>query len=242
MFRAEAQGKKLHFETVGVIGGNEVFGDRETGSHWQQSTLEAISGPMKGQHLQLYPFLLTSWGEWRRLHPNTLVLKPLPGYADRIPEENRMIREGLSGRGTAPDGVLRKDGRLPPKAMVLGLDVQGANMAFPLAALRQVRVVNDQLGGQPILVVHQPGSDTTTAYVARLNGKVLKFSAANQDATELRDSETYSRWDAYGNCTSGRLAGSHLEPLILEPEYWFAWSEFHPNTTIYSVGARSGAQ
>ena len=235
MFRAEAQGKKLHFQTVGVIGGNEVFGDKETGSHWQQSSLEAISGPLKGQHLELFPFLLTSWGEWRKLHPDTLVLKPLPGYAERIPEMNRMIREGLSGRGSAPDGVLRKDDRLAPKAMVLGLDVKGANKAFPLTALRETRVINDQLGGEPILVVHQTGSDTTTAFLARRNGKALRFSAANRDATELTDDETHSRWDAYGKCVSGPLAGSRLEALILEPEYWFAWSEFHPNTGIYSA-------
>ena len=235
MFRAEAKGKKLHFETVGVIGGNEVFGDKETGSHWQQSSLTAISGPLKGEHLELYPFLLTSWGEWRRMHPDTLVLKPTPGYAELIPEMNRLIREGLSGRGAAPAGVLRKDDRLPPKAMILGLDFKGANEAFPLAALRQARVVNDRLGGEPILVVHQPASDTTTAFLARLNGRTLQFRAANSDTTELTDRETGSRWDAYGKCTSGPLAGSYLTPLTLEPEYWFAWSEFHANTAIYKA-------
>ena len=235
MFRAEAKGQKLHLETVGVIGGNEVFGDKETGSHWQQSSLTAISGPLQGEHLELYPFLLTSWGEWRRMHPDTLVLKPTPGYAERIPEENRLIREGLSGNGAAPPGVLRKDDRLPPKTMVLGLDVNGSNKAFPLTALREARVINDQLGGEPVVIVHQPGSDTTTAFVAGLNGQTLQFSAANHDATELTDNKTHSRWDPYGNCTSGKLAGSHLKPLILEPEYWFAWSEFHTNTGIYSA-------
>lgn len=87
MFRAEEKGKKLHFETVGVIGANEVFGDKETGSHWQQSTLTAISGPLKGEHLELYPFLLTSWGEWQRMHPNTLVLKPRPGMPNAFPRK-----------------------------------------------------------------------------------------------------------------------------------------------------------
>ena len=228
------QGRKLHFDTVGLIGVNEVFGDRETGSHWQQSTLEAISGPLKGQHLQLYRFLLTSWGEWHRLHPDTLVLKPLPGYAERIPARNRDIREGLSGRGAMPDGVLRKDSRLPPKAMIFGLDVNGENQAFPRSTLQQARVVNERLGGEPILVVHQPGSDTTTAFRARVKRQALRFQAANRGATELSDTETHSRWDAYGNCVSGKLKGARLEPLILEPEYWFAWSEFHPNTTVYS--------
>ena len=233
MFRAEAKGKQLHFENAGVIGGNEVFRDRESGSRWQQSSLEAISGPMKGEHVKLYPFLLTNWGEWRKLHPDTLVLKPLPGYAERVAETNKRVLDGLSQRGSAPDGVLRTDKRLPPKTMILGLDAGGANKAFPLNALRQTRVINDTLGGEPVLVVHQPGSDTTTAFLAQLNGKALKFTAGNQDATELTDDETHSRWDAYGRCMSGRLAGTQLQSLILEPEDWFAWSEFHPDTAIY---------
>ena len=233
MFRAEAQGKELHFENAGVIGGNEVFRDRESGSRWQQSSLEAISGPMKGEHVKLYPFLLTNWSEWRKLHPDTLVLKPLPGYAERIPETNRRVLDGLSQLGSAPDGVLRTDKRLTPKTMILGLDAGGADKAFPLNALRATRVINDTLGGEPVLVVHQPGSDTTTAFSARVNGRTLKFTPVNPDATELTDAETHSRWDAYGRCTSGRLAGTQLQSLILEPEYWFAWSEFHPDTAIY---------
>ncbi len=111
MFRAEAKGQPLVLDNAGVAEGNEVFKDRGTGSRWQQSSLKAISGPLQGTRLQLYPFLLTNWEEWRRLHPDTLVLKPLPGYADRIAEKNKMIREGLSGTGAAPDDVSAKDYR-----------------------------------------------------------------------------------------------------------------------------------
>jgi len=233
VFRAEARGKALILDNAGVVGGNEVFKDRETGSRWQQSSLEAISGPMQGEHLKLYPFLLTSWQEWRRLHPDTRVLKPLPGYADRIAEKNAMIRQGLSGEGAAPSDVTYRDDRLKPKTMILGVDVDGASKAFPLEALRRERVVNDRLGGKPILIAHQPASDTTTAFVARAGGRTLTFAAANEGATELTDRETKSRWTAYGECISGPLKGSTLEAIILEPEYWFAWSEFHRDTEIY---------
>ena len=233
MFRAEARGKALILDNAGVVGGNEVFKDRETGSRWQQSSLEAISGPMQGEHLKLYPFLLTSWQEWRRLHPDTRVLKPLAGYADRIAEKNAMIRQGLSGEGAAPSDVTYRDDRLKPKTMILGVDVDGASKAFPLEALRRERVVNDRLGGKPILIAHQPASDTTTAFVARAGGRTLTFAAANEGATELTDRETKSRWTAYGECISGPLKGSTLEAIILEPEYWFAWSEFHRDTEIY---------
>ena len=234
MFRAAAQGKPLFFDNAGVAEGNEVFKDRETGSRWQQSSLEAISGPLRGEHLDIYPFLLTSWGEWRRLHPDTLVLKPLPGYADRIPAKNAMIRDGLSGEGAAPADVTYHDSRLKPRTMILGLDVAGASKAFPLDALRRVRVVNDLIGGTHVVVVHQPASDTTTAFVARAAGRTLTFAAAGADATVLVDRETGSRWDPYGACRSGPLKGSTLTPIVLEPEYWFAWSEFHRDTAIYA--------
>ena len=230
-------GKPLILDDSGVVGGNEVFKDRGTGSTWQQSSLQAISGPLKGKHLKLYPFLLTSWGEWHRLHPATLVLKPLPGYAERIPKVNAMIAAGVSDAAPAPKGVLRNDPRLKPHTMILGLDVKDASEAFPLDALRKQRVIQVELGGEPVLVVHQADSDTTTAFVARANGKTLHFEAApNASSMELMDQQTKSRWTPYGKCIAGPLKGAHLRPLILEPEYWFAWSEFHTGTKIFGSG------
>ncbi len=239
MFRAVVDGKPLQFDDAGVVGGNEVFSDRETGSRWQQSSLEAISGPMRGKHLQLYPFLLTNWREWRRVHPETLVLEPLPDYAERIPEMNAMIRVGVSVEAAAPKGMLRVDSRLAPHTMILGLDVKdGASETFPLTELRKAQVIQVELGGEPIVVVHQSDSDTTTAFTARVRGRDLHFKALTKAAAmELTDRETHSRWTAYGKCVAGRLKGTSLEPLILEPEYWFAWSEFHPDTTIFQSEA-----
>ena len=225
-------------ENAGVVGGNEVFKDTETGSRWQQSSLEAISGPLQGEHLELYPFLLTSWEEWRRLHPNTLVLKPLPGYAERIPAKNAQLRAGFPTTKAAPDDVVRRDDRLKAYTKIIGLCVGDASRAFPIDALERGRVVNEELGGTPILVVHQPKSETTTAFVARAKGQRLTFAETNTSATALVDRETRSRWNAYGECTSGKLKGTRLETLIMEPEYWFAWSEFHPSTTIYAPPSR----
>ena len=237
MFRAQAKGKALQFDTAGVVGGNEVFKDRQTGTRWQQSSLEAISGPLKGEHLELFPFVLTNWSEWVKVHPGTLVLKPLPGYADRLAIMNAEISAGLSGKGAAPPGVLHKDSRLPPKTMVLGLDVEGVNKAFPLTALRAARVVNDRFGTKPVVIVHQPDSDTTTAFVARIKGRSLRFEAADAHVSAMIDLETHSRWDPYGLCIAGKLRGSQLDTLVLEPEYWFAWSEFHPGTGIFPAPA-----
>jgi hypothetical protein len=234
VFRAEAKGRRLVFENAGVVGGNEVFKDNETGSRWQQSSLEAISGPLVGERLNLYPFLLTNWEEWHRLHADTLVLKPLPGYADRIRDKNAQLKAGISITQAAPKDVLRRDDRMKPYAKIIGLTVGDASRAFPLDALARTLVANEELGGQPIVVVHQTKSDTTTAFVAKVEGRRLTVTATRADATALTDRETQSTWSPYGECTAGRLKGAQLESLIMEPEYWFAWSEFHPTTSIYS--------
>lgn len=234
-FKAVAAGRQLTLEDSDVVGGNEVFKDTETGSRWQQSSQEAISGPLQGTRLQLFPFLLTSWSEWHRLHPDTLVLKPLPGYADRIAAVNEQIRKGVRSESAAPKGVSHVDDRLKPHEMILGLDIQDSSEAFPLAVLREAKIINAQLGGQSILIVHQPESDTTTAFVSEAKGRKLTFKAAGSQSTELIDEQTHSRWDPYGKCISGSLRGTQLRSQILEPEYWFAWSEFHPKTAIYSA-------
>ena len=95
------------------------------------------------------------------------------------------------------------------------------------------------MGGTPVLVIHQPPSDTTTAFEARLKDRTLRFLPADDKASKLADLETGSTWNVYGLCLAGPLEGSQLKPLILIAEFWFAWSEFHPKTTIYTLGDRN---
>lgn len=240
MFRAENKHKHLHLDYDSMVAANEVFKDRETGSRWQQSTGEAISGPLKGAHLAIYPFLRTTWREWKQQHPGTLVLKPLPGYAENLAGMNRLIDRAKLGDGAAPKGAQGHDDRLRPKETVAGLRIGNETVAFPFSELRKARVVNYRLGGEPLVIIHQPSSDTTTAFVARAKGKLLSFQAANADASSLVDLETHSSWNAYGLCLSGALKGTRLKQLVLEPEFWFAWSEFHPGTKVFSAsGAAS---
>lgn len=236
MIRAEAKGRTLHFDYDSMNGSNEVFRDRETGSKWQQTLATAISGPLKGIHLQLYPFVLTRWGEWRKQHPDTLVLKPLPGYQERMPGMNKFLNQEwslvVSGK-PAPAGAFGHDTRLPARETILGLEIAGASKAYPLPALQHVRVINDRVGGSPVLVVHQAKSDTTTAFDPRIDGRILKFRAADAESNRLIDLDTHSTWNAYGLCLSGKLERSQLKPLVLEPEFWFAWSEFRPRTELF---------
>src|SRR6185437_2963248 len=55
----------------------------------------------------------------------------------------------------------------------------------------------------------------------------------------LIDMETHSSWNPYGLCLEGTLKGTQLKALIMEPEFWFAWSEFHPQTKVFLANAAS---
>ncbi len=228
----------LHFDYDSMVGSNEVFKDRETGSKWQQTLSTAISGPLKATHLEPYPFLLTQWGEWRKQHPDTLVLKPLPGYAELVPGMNKYINQQWSSVASgepAPPGAFKSDNRLPARETILGLEAGAESKAYPLSALQKERVINDRLGRDAVVIVHQPKSDTTTAFDAMGGGRTLKFRSADPEADRLVDLETHSTWNAYGRCLSGKLKGTQLHQFILEPEFWFAWSEFRPETHVYGV-------
>jgi len=236
VFRAEAKGRALHFQYDRMVGANEVQKDLETGTSWQQATGEAIDGPLKGTRLTLYPVVRTTWGEWRRRYPQTMVLKPLPGYAELMPSRSERIKDVTRvGPEGAPNGALGLDKRLPARETVAGLEVDRESVAYPFSELRVARVVNDRVGGLPIVIVHQPSSDTTTAFDARANGKVLRFQPANDDASSVIDLETRSTWNAYGLCLEGTLKGTQLKQVILVPQFWFAWSQFHQGTRIFTA-------
>jgi hypothetical protein len=82
-----------------------------------------------------------------------VVLKPSPGYDERRPNLSKRINAvTLSGQGDAPKSAFVHDDRLRPKQVVAGLRIGSNTKAFPFSELRIVRVVNNRVGGVPVLV------------------------------------------------------------------------------------------
>jgi hypothetical protein len=241
VFRAEIDGKILTMNLEGLNGLNFFMSDNQTHSMWQQATGLAFDGPMKGKRLAMVNFLLTNWSEWRKLHPDTLALTPDPVFL----EKGKAFFAGLGRGGTPPEGrgrgapqmylgrPLRSDSRLAEREQVVGLEIGDAHKAYPIALLRQQSVVNDQVGNLPVLLAHSSANNTTTAFVRKLRGRTLTFEAAELGA--LLDKETRSKWNMYGECTSGQLKGAKLEKLTALPSFWFSWAQFFPDTAVFSV-------
>src|SRR3989442_12999975 len=50
-----------------------------------------------------------------------------------------------------------KDGRLPPMERVVTISLHGEDVAYPFSVMEKVRVVNDTVGGRPIVVLFTKG-------------------------------------------------------------------------------------
>ena len=229
-------GQTLTFDLFGLRGSNFVMRDRQTESLWQQATGEAFEGPLKGKRLTMVPFLLTTWGEWRAQHRETLALVPQPSHQDQYRQKLQRMASLRTSAGPERK-ILRDDPRLPPHEQIRGLEVGGGHKAYPLALLRKQTVLNDQVGSMPVLLVHSAASDTTTAFSRLLRGRTLTFRTAKLGAAEMEDSETGSKWTPYGECISGKLKGEKLDSITPLPSFWFSWAEFYPDTQVFSAAA-----
>ena len=111
---------------------NKLMYDRATQSLWNTLWGTPVVGPLVGEGIRLprRSVVTTTWGEWRRRHPDTEVLDLDTGHS-------RDYAEGAAYRDYfATDDLMfntsQVDTRLANKAEVLGLVLPGEN-AEPLA-------------------------------------------------------------------------------------------------------------
>ncbi len=231
--------------------GNLVLYDRATGSLWSQLLGRAIRGPRTGERLRLLPSRLTTWGEWREGHPDTRVLLPPPhSNTVRGPDAtfdytvDSYLSYGTSstvGRG----GTAFEDDRLHPKAPVVGVASEasastergespaeggGEARAYPLTTVERLRVVNDTVGGRPVVVAVTPDR-SLVAYDRRVDDRALRFLPVGRGYARAGG----SRWRlATGRAVDGPHEGRRLSPATERSSmFWFAWVKLYPDTEVY---------
>ena len=214
-----------------------VMYDHQTDTLWSQFLSRGVKGPLANTSLDILPVLQTTWQQWLKLHPDTLVLDKGGRY--RTDSYEGYYRSGSAGI----IGESNKDRRLPRKELVLGVDLAGDAKAYPFQAMAGQSVINDFFDGNHILVTFDPLTETGAAFDRSLEGRVLIFQAGmeNREGVQLlQDTETGSTWQALtGWAIDGPLEGAALARLPSFYAFWFAWSDFHPETALYGADALS---
>jgi hypothetical protein len=136
--------------------------------------------------------------------------------------------------------------RIPAEAPVVGLEVSGISCVYPLQVLDKVEVVNDQIEGQPFLVVYNPMTATARSvviYEPLVSGHrvTMGLSGYHLDSQPiLYDRGTESLWvqaEEGLRAIAGKQKGVQLR-LIGQPSPtpWAEWRARHPRSRLI-VGA-----
>ena len=214
---------------AGLYNGLFVMADRQTGSVWTHFDGTVLQGPLAGQDIALTiePMAHTTWEKWTEAHPNTLVLD----WYDEFAGGYRDVTAGRGGlSGLFVDTLVNDDDRLPGNELVLGAGVGTDFRAYVLAdAGDGLTVINDELGGAPIIVVLDPSTFFGLAFSATVNGESRTFNA---DRDELID-DTGTSWTFEGVAIDGPEAGMSLDFVTSFVSEWYGWAAYHPDTGIY---------
>ena len=246
VFAREVNGQVLTFGVSGKLIMNAVvLYDHQTDTLWSQFLQTAVQGPQTGTKLKLVPVQLTTWEAWRDQHPDTLVL-------DKGVDSQGSLYEGFdptsfdpylsyyAGSNAGILGETNTDDRLDVKALVLGIDVGRVQKAYSMQDLSLQPVVNDTYDGRAIVVTFDPIVGTTAVFDRSFDDGMVTFELADQrgdGVVLLRDEQTGSIWNgATGVALSGPLEGRQMEQLASFVSFWFAWTDFYPDTLLYVPG------
>ncbi len=184
--------------------------------------------------------------------PAEAVAKPLPPEQDPKALYGFTITQQLVDRakiipgGPGRDGIHAVDAptfasaeaadAIAPETPVLGISIGGDARAYLTPVLEYHQVVNDDVGGVPLVVTYDPLTGAPLAWKRSVGGRTLRFGISGllyNSGFLLYDRETQSLWSQFdGRAIAGPLAGKQLEAVSLRQEDFAAWLAREPKTKI----------
>ena len=221
--------KDYGYEFYGWRGGVMVVKGKD-GTLWSALSGIAFDGPKKGQRLERLPSLMTDWGYWLMLHPESTAYNLFDGKKYPLAE----LPAELSAEAKESMGNL--DSRLVPLANVLGVEIGAKTKAYPLDGSGERACFTDELAGQTVAVFWYKPTRSAIAYNGSLNGRKLTFYAddISPETAPFKDKETATRWTLAGRGVDGPLKGEELSWVRSIQCRWYAWAAEYPKTEVYA--------
>jgi hypothetical protein len=193
--------------------GSRAVGDRET--------LESYRFPLE-------PLLV----------PRPLIATPLVRDGVRVLDQPPVI----SNERAMEDDVAGRGKYLVPSDRVIGVGIGGEARAYPIRVLNWHEIVNDTVGGRPLLITYNPLCDSSAVFEREIDGEVLEFgfsgllARSNLLLYDRRPRESrqslWSQLEARAIAGPAAARGQQLELVPFVVEHWGRWRERHPETTV----------
>lgn len=180
-----ASGTSSTFGVSGkLVNSNLIMYDRASDSRWPQILAKAIDGPSTGASLQELPVVWTTWGKWKKKHPDTKVLSRSTDFLRNYgksgdPYGSYLAKDkGYYGSEAMLFTPIVDDRQLHPKAVVVGVrDATGNAAAILKERLRREKRVEVQLGNRIAVVSYDAALDSHSAAVKDSGQWINSFDA-----------------------------------------------------------------
>ena len=120
--------------------------------------------------------------------------------------------------------------------LVLGYESGDEAFAYPVNILNFHEMVNDVIGGDPVLITYCPLCVSGVVFSREVDGQTLTFgntSALYQSDLVMYDHQTGTYWfQVAGEAVVGTMTGSHLDSLPSATMPWGRWKSLHPDTPL----------
>ena len=136
------------------------------------------------------------------------------------------------------ESIAKAQAWLAPTSPVISLEVGGSARAYPMAILIWHEIVNDTLGGVPVVVTFCPLCNTALVFERTLDGTVHDFgTTGNLRFSDLvmYDRQTESWWQqATGEAIVGTLTGKKLTFLAAQIVSLADFADAYPDGDVLS--------
>lgn len=239
-FEASLHGRPMDLRCVTAFNNNIIYFDRASGNYIQQLEATVIAGPDTGASLAGVPVVIARWDDWRKLYPHTtLYFAPPTALRDRMVALmlKWLIPVHKLARRDRPwhriQGML--DPRRRAMEFVIGVEIQQDAVAYPVEVAHRRGIIEDQVGGTPLVVFADRRADVVAVFDRRVGSRLLSFEAGTGGGQIARDRETGSQWSINGEAQDGPLRGSRLAAVPhFNKLFWFSWALFKPSGRLHT--------
>lgn len=229
-YESKIAGKTLTFRVTGLLyNANDLLVDIQTRSYWQQITGEAVTGDKIGKNLTKIPTEMTTWGLWKARHPETLLLSANTGF-DRDYTINPYVGYEESENTQYFPGVENRT--LFVKDIIYGVAFNDGSKAYPKNNATSAGVINDMVGKNKLLIMHDKDLDTVKIFSRVLKSSELNFKLMDG---KIIDTNTNSVWNYDGVAIDGPMNTEKLKRVDATHSFWYVWAAFYPKTEIFRV-------
>ncbi len=227
LYETKVDGIKHELGTSGFLyRSNKLMYDRATHSLWSALEGRPVVGPLVGQGIQLpwRSVITTTWGEWKKRHPDTRVLSLDTGH-ERDYSEGAAYRDYFStDRLMFP--VPTPDKRLANKDEILALTTLDRAKALAISArfLRRNPIYHVEFAGLDLLVL----TDKTGGNRVYQIEPGERFALSDEDGLLGPDGR---QWQTHESALLGP-EGEQRKNYPAHRAFWFGWHSQFPDTRL----------